>query len=37
MNKNLSGAGVVYKFLEYCDVNLNLNLASQFLDLVALG
>lgn len=36
-NKALSGVGVVYKFLQYCDSQLNLNGADEFLDLVAMG
>ena len=36
-NKSLSGVGVVYKFLQYCDSQLNLNGADDYLDLVAVG
>ena len=37
-NKSLSGVGVVYKFLQYCDKQFNLNnAANEFLDLVAVG
>jgi single-stranded-DNA-specific exonuclease len=37
-NKELSGVGVVYKFLQYCDEQFNLgNAADKYLDLVALG
>lgn len=36
-NKSLSGVGVVYKFLQYCDSQLNLNGADDYLDLVAAG
>lgn len=37
MNKELSGVGVVYKFCSYLDSILDINLADEFLDLVALG
>lgn len=36
-NKSLSGVGVVYKFLQYCDSQLNLSGANDYLDLVAAG
>ena len=36
-NKSLSGVGMVYKFCQYIDNLLNIDHASQFLDLVALG
>ena len=36
-NRYLSGAGVVYKFCKYCDKKLGRNLASEFLDLAAVG
>lgn len=36
-NKNLSGAGIVYKFCQSLDDTLELKLADNFLDLVALG
>lgn len=36
-NRTLSGAGVVYKFCEYIDSLLNVNVAPEFLDLVAVG
>jgi len=36
-NKSLCGAGVVYKFCEVLDDILGVQLASEFLDLVALG
>ena len=36
-NKSLSGAGVVYKFLQKLDQILNLNYADYFLDLIAVG
>lgn len=36
-NKTLTGGGVVYKFCCYCDSQLNLNYADEFLDLVALS
>lgn len=37
-NKNLSGVGVVYKFLQYCDEQFNFNnVADNYLDLVAFG
>lgn len=36
-NKNLSGVGVVYKFLKYIDNRLGYNKADDYLDLVALG
>jgi single-stranded-DNA-specific exonuclease len=36
-NKQFSGAGVVYKFLQYCDRRENLEIADNYLDLVALG
>lgn len=36
-NKSLSGVGVVYKFLQYCDKNFSINGADDFLDLVAVG
>lgn len=35
--KSLSGVGMVYKFCSYIDKVLNINLADNFLDLVALG
>lgn len=38
VNKSASGVGVVYKFLQYCDLMFNIpNAADTFLDLVALG
>lgn len=36
-NKELSGVGVVWQFCRYIDSKLNVNLANDFLDLVALG
>jgi single-stranded-DNA-specific exonuclease len=36
-NKNLCGAGVVYKFLKVLDDKLGINYSSEYLDLVALG
>lgn len=36
-NKELSGVGVVYKFLKVCDDYLKIAAADQYLDLVALG
>lgn len=36
-NKSLSGVGVVYKFLQYCDSQFNINGADDYLDLVATG
>ncbi len=36
-NKQLSGAGVVYKFIQYCDKKEKTKYANEFLDLVALG
>lgn len=36
-NKDLSGVGVVYKFLEYCDKRFEINGAKDYLDLVAVG
>lgn len=36
-NKELSGVGVVYKFIKYCDELLGVNYADKYLDLVALG
>lgn len=36
-NKALCGAGVVYKFISYCDSKLNTEFADKYLDLVALG
>jgi len=36
-NKQLSGAGVVYKFLQYYDKKEKLKLANNYLDLVAFG
>lgn len=36
-NKNLSGAGVTYKFIEYCDTNKYHVGCSDLIDLVALG
>lgn len=36
-NKNLSGVGVVYKFLQELDKKLNLEMANVLLDLVAIG
>jgi single-stranded-DNA-specific exonuclease len=36
-NKQLSGAGVVYKFIQYCDKKNKTKYANEFLDLVALG
>lgn len=37
MNKQLSGVGVVYKFLKALDFVLELNYADEYLDLVAFG
>lgn len=37
MNKNLTGAGVVYKFCQALDKVLNKNYSDNFLDLVAIG
>ncbi len=36
-NKSFSGAGIVYKFCKALDVELNINYADDYLDLVALG
>lgn len=36
-NKELSGVGVVYKFLQYCDSQWGINGADKYLDLVAVG
>ena len=36
-NKSLSGVGVVYKFLQYCDSQFNIKGADDYLDLVAAG
>ena len=36
-NKNLSGVGVVYKFLDFIDKKLGIKEAHNYLDLVALG
>ena len=36
-NKELSGVGIVYKFLKVCDDHLKIAAADQYLDLVALG
>lgn len=36
-NKDASGVGIVYKFLEFCDINLGLNCVTRYLDIVALG
>lgn len=36
-NKELSGVGVVYKFIKYCDEILDVDFADYYLDLVALG
>ena len=36
-NKQLSGVGVVYKFIQYCDKKDKTKYANEFLDLVALG
>ena len=36
-NKSLSGVGVVYKFLQYCDSKLNINGADKYLELVSTG
>lgn len=36
-NKSLCGAGVVYKFCQALDNSFNINIADNFLDLVALG
>lgn len=36
-NKTLTGVGVVYKFCKYIDSELNINLADDYLDLVAIG
>lgn len=37
LNKNLSGAGVVYKFIWYCDSLLEIKEKDNFIDLAALG
>ncbi len=37
LNKSLCGAGVAYKFCKVLDDKLGLNLADNYLDLVALG
>ena len=36
-NKCLSGVGVVYKFLQFCDANFGIDGADKYLDLVSLG
>lgn len=36
-NKSLSGVGVVYKFLQYCDQQFEIKGADEYLDLVAVG
>ena len=36
-NKDLCGAGVVWQFCRYCDIQLNTNYADEFIDLAALG
>lgn len=36
-NKNASGVGIVYKFLQYCDAMFGIFGADDYLDLVALG
>jgi len=36
-NKSMTGVGVVWKFAKYIDKKLNLNLADNYLDLVAVG
>jgi single-stranded-DNA-specific exonuclease len=36
-NKNLSGAGIVYKFCQALDNYINVKFADYFLDLVAVG
>lgn len=36
-NKNISGAGIVYRFCQALDEKLGLNQADEYLDLVALG
>lgn len=36
-NKTLTGAGVVYKFIQALDSKLNINIADNYLDLVAIG
>ena len=36
-NKNLSGAGICYKFIQALDETLNVNFADDYLDLVAVG
>ena len=36
-NKQASGVGVVYKFLQFCDANFGIEGADNYLDLVALG
>lgn len=36
-NKDLSGAGVVYKFLQYCDKEFGINKADDYLDLISTG
>lgn len=36
-NRYLSGAGVVYKFCKYCDKQLGVDFATNFLDLAAVG
>lgn len=36
-NRCLSGAGVAYKFIEYCDSKFGINLADNYLDLAAVA
>ena len=36
-NKCLSGVGVVYKFLQYCDKNFGVSYADDYIDLVSVG
>lgn len=36
-NKSMTGVGVTYKFCKYIDKQLNLNIADNYLDLVAIG
>ena len=37
INKDLTGAGVVWQFCRYCDEHFNINYANDFVDLAALG
>lgn len=36
-NKDLSGVGIVYKFLQYCDKQFGINYADDYMDLIATG